>query len=623
MSDGHPILFPDPVLSAGSSTHSLNGKLQPAGSSGEVSHVMRLAENIGELYMDEDCCDVKFKVEGTIIPAHRVILGARSEYFRALLYNGMKETKDTEIELVDTPFAAFDLLFKYIYTGKMSLSLLRQELVLDVLGLAHKYGFSELEQSISEYLKAMLNVSNVCDVYGTAYLYSLTPLCDFCLNFADRHASEVIATEGFLQLPANAVVEMIQRDSLCAPEIEIFNAVRNWISLHPKMDEEAESIVSRLRLPLMKLSDLLNVVRSSGLLSADSILDAIKEQQERKSVELTSRGFLLPNVNVATKAYNATIIYGDGAHPLLNGDASQYDLERGVISHSINEKTRGIIVELGRPFTINHIRLLLCEREQRAYQYYVEVSMNGEDWIHVIDHTKYLCRSLQRLYFSPRVIKFIKIMGTYNTVSNTFHLVSLEAMYSTEPFEIDPVSTLLIPSSNVATIVNHAIVIEGVSRSRNALLNGETTNYDWDNGYTCHQLGCGAIVIQLPQPYLIDSMRLLLWDCDDRHYSYYIDVSCDKTSWFRVADRTKVQCKAWQFVQFERCPVVFIRIVGTYNSANEVFHCVHFECPGQPLTTTPDSFDHERSIEPVASQQNAMLQRVIEKDEETISSYSN
>lgn len=26
---------------------------------------------------------------------------------------------------------------------------------------------------------------------------------------------------------------------------------------------------------------------------------------------------------------------------------------------------------------------------------------------------------------------------------------------------------------------------------------------------------------------------------------------------------------------------MFIRIVGTYNTANEVFHCVHFEIPAQ------------------------------------------
>ena len=47
-------------------------------------------------------------------------------------------------------------------------------------------------------------------------------------------------------------------------------------------------------------------------------------------------------------------------------------------------------------------------------------------------------------------------------------------------------------------------------RTRNALLNGNTLNYDWDNGYTCHQLGSGSILVQLGQPYIIDSMRYAL-----------------------------------------------------------------------------------------------------------------
>lgn len=64
-----------------------------------------------------------------------------------------------------------------------------------------------------------------------------------------------------------------------------------------------------------------------------------------------------------------------------------------------------------------------------------------------------------------------------------------------------------VPMENVATIADCASVIEGVSRSRNALLNGDTKNYDWDSGYTCHQLGSGAIVVQLAQPYMIGSIR--------------------------------------------------------------------------------------------------------------------
>jgi hypothetical protein len=65
----------------------------------------------------------------------------------------------------------------------------------------------------------------------------------------------------------------------------------------------------------------------------------------------------------------------------------------------------------------------------------------------------------------------------------------------------------LVPKENVAVQSLSASVIEGVSRSRNALLNGDTKTYDWDSGYTCHQLGSGCIVVQLGQPYMIDSMR--------------------------------------------------------------------------------------------------------------------
>ena len=67
--------------------------------------------------------------------------------------------------------------------------------------------------------------------------------------------------------------------------------------------------------------------------------------------------------------------------------------------------------------------------------------------------------------------------------------------------------SLSVPSENVATIPYNAIVTEGVSRSRNALINGDIRQYDWDSGYTCHQLGSGSIVIQFPQPYIIGSMR--------------------------------------------------------------------------------------------------------------------
>ena len=62
-------------------------------------------------------------------------------------------------------------------------------------------------------------------------------------------------------------------------------------------------------------------------------------------------------------------------------------------------------------------------------------------------------------------------------------------------------------------------------------------------GYTCHQIGSGGIVIQLTQPYIVSSMRLLLWDCDNRSYSYYIETSYDNLTWSKVVDRQGIACR--------------------------------------------------------------------------------
>jgi len=47
-----------------------------------VEHIDLLSENIGALFMQENYSDVKLVVDSRRFPAHKVILAARSEYFR-------------------------------------------------------------------------------------------------------------------------------------------------------------------------------------------------------------------------------------------------------------------------------------------------------------------------------------------------------------------------------------------------------------------------------------------------------------------------------------------------------------------------------------------------------------
>ncbi|KAH7709664.1 BTB/POZ domain-containing protein 9, partial [Aphelenchoides avenae] len=52
------------------------------GNVGDVQHSATLAENIGRLYLNDECSDLTLIVEEQRFAVHRVILAARSTYFR-------------------------------------------------------------------------------------------------------------------------------------------------------------------------------------------------------------------------------------------------------------------------------------------------------------------------------------------------------------------------------------------------------------------------------------------------------------------------------------------------------------------------------------------------------------
>ena len=75
------------------------------------------------------------------------------------------------------------------------------------------------------------------------------------------------------------------------------------------------------------------------------------------------------------------------------------------------------------------------------------------------------------------------------------------------------------PEENVATNRHQAQVIRGEMKA--ALLDGDTINYDLDRGFTRHLIDDNngqGIVIKLTQPYIINTIKLLLWDRDPRYY---------------------------------------------------------------------------------------------------------
>lgn len=70
--------------------------------------------------------------------------------------------------------------------------------------------------------------------------------------------------------------------------------------------------------------------------------------------------------NVACHKYGAKVISGELPDALLDGDAYNYDMERGYTRHAITDiGDHNITIRLGTPFIINHICMLLWDRDLR------------------------------------------------------------------------------------------------------------------------------------------------------------------------------------------------------------------------------------------------------------------
>ena len=58
------------------------GQLHSRSPMGEILHVNFLSDDIGALFLSTDYSDITLTVEKSKFHAHKVILAARSEYFR-------------------------------------------------------------------------------------------------------------------------------------------------------------------------------------------------------------------------------------------------------------------------------------------------------------------------------------------------------------------------------------------------------------------------------------------------------------------------------------------------------------------------------------------------------------
>ena len=264
-------------------------------SKGNINHSKEMSVQLGNLLKDMELeGDITINCGNRTFSCHRAILGARSTYFKALLYGGMKESRPgAVIEIKDVNPDTFEILLEYLYSSNVKLSRIPTTQVLQLLELAHRYTLSLLEKDICSYLRTQINACNAAEICQLATFYNLTQLQEHCLTLIDLNPSDSLTN--LEDLSYHTLHAIICRDSYPLPEMEIFSVVQSWLNdpVHNVSEMEKRFLLNDIRLPLISPEDLFLKIIPTELFSSEKILDALRDQTLLNHVDLPHRGNII------------------------------------------------------------------------------------------------------------------------------------------------------------------------------------------------------------------------------------------------------------------------------------------------------------------------------------------
>ena len=144
--------------------------------------------------------------------------------------------------------------------------------------------------------------------------------------------------------------------------------------------------------------------------------------------------------NFALAANGATAEGGHGANLLIDGDDTSYNGGSGfAYSNWKTTPAQFFTIKLKSPVTLDSIRFLLWDQDDRYYRYTLEICADekGEKWMMAADRSAETdhCKSWQPIQFEPQTVKQIRLTGTFNSSNNEFHVVELQAFYRPLPLK--------------------------------------------------------------------------------------------------------------------------------------------------------------------------------------------
>ncbi|XP_078603022.1 kelch-like protein 26 isoform X2 [Branchiostoma floridae x Branchiostoma japonicum] len=230
-------------------------------------HSRKILKGLNALRRNNQLCDILLISCKQKFVAHRAVLAACSDYFRAMLTGSLKESKEREIVLHGMKASALEACIDFIYSGQIGLS---PQNIADIINVAAYLQIPTVLELCCTYYKDSITVDNCLEITHAAQSYGVTELKEFADDFIVKNFHAFAETEKFESLTQKELIGYLERNSIRASELEVFRFALKWIDAdRDARVADACTVMQCVRFPLMSDRDIMENVQEVGFMMMD------------------------------------------------------------------------------------------------------------------------------------------------------------------------------------------------------------------------------------------------------------------------------------------------------------------------------------------------------------------
>jgi BTB/POZ domain len=135
--------------------------------------INNLSSMLGNSMFSDFTIKVKIENDEVNIPVHKIILASRSEFFRGLFSNGMKEQQEGSLTIKDISPNTISNILRFIYTSTIIVPTTLEEMI-ELTIASHQYLLSSLKDLCSKYLCDFVSVKTARTILHLNHKYGLS-----------------------------------------------------------------------------------------------------------------------------------------------------------------------------------------------------------------------------------------------------------------------------------------------------------------------------------------------------------------------------------------------------------------------------------------------------------------